>query len=114
MNSRKAPPVFLNFDSLAFLLHDTYFELDAIRFDPVAKSVAITFHYGRDKPKGHASLEVTSVVDYQVEDRSQIGLYSVNTIRMEHPALVLQANEDLRLIMRLEDESSLQFTMHQP
>ena len=114
-----------DFPRLLDLIHDEYFDLDAVRFDRAVNLVRIPYRRIFHGDLGclirngllfktyevdviRSELSVRNVEEYAVRDRSHIGTYSFNTVTFADGVVSIQCNEDLDLrlvVPRLEIQS---------
>jgi hypothetical protein len=90
------------------LIHDRWFDLDAIVHDPATREVRMPFwsettskppmNRKAGEPEPFDQLLVIHDADEPaVEDRERIGIYSINDIRYSNQHLVIRAEPNLRI-----------------
>lgn len=98
------------------VIHDEYFDLDAIKFDHSDRVLEIPYRrIFHDCPGKlirnwlvfktyevdviHSKLTIRNVEEYSANDRSHIGTYSFNRLSYTDGTLLIESNEDLDLRM---------------
>lgn len=102
------------------LIHDQYFEADAIEFDEPGHRVTIPFEYelhwgervirrrGRrtltEKPLFRGVLDFREVLTLRVTDNSQVGTYDFNQLKFDpdNHLLTVETNIPIDIVLRVE------------
>ena len=105
---------------LQSLVHDRWFNLDEVAFDPERKEVSLYLgDYDGRGPYDKKLLRITDVMDVSIDDKAGTGTYDINRIEFASGTVRIVCNVPLNLILTTGEEctvyiTELSATMNQP
>jgi hypothetical protein len=95
-------------DGLLDAVHDRWFDLEAVRYQPDAGEFALRFGDRKTGPFDH-ELRIHGVADYRVDDRAHIQVYDLNEIvfDQEKRRILLRSAFPLEIALSVSEDWEL-------
>ncbi|MEX5216841.1 MAG: hypothetical protein NW701_03350 [Nitrospira sp.] len=101
------PTINIDKSLLLDLVHDHWFDLNALQFDSEKKEVLFSLGKSRRGPFNELSIKITGVMEVVQEDKAKIGIYDLDDIEISSSFICIKSGFPLKINLRVGSSCSI-------